>query len=115
LQETNENYKSVSDILVRIKDLQKEIADAEAKGDSTRANQYREELSIAKEILAVRSTTDDKSFDFMSGKLPTGLQNPIDYWNSAGKAYKAINEAGKTGYMEIQDYYNIVNEMANLV
>ena len=112
LEASNENYANVSTITARIAELQREIDNLQP-GDA-RLQMYREELATAEDILRVRSSTDNKSFDFMNRDLPNGMQNPIDYWNSTGEAYKAMNQAAKSGYMEIQDFYNIVNEMNNM-
>jgi len=112
LEASNENYANVSTITARIAELQREIVNLQP-GDA-RLQMYREELATAEDILRVRSSTDSGSFDFMSRDLPNGMQNPIDYWNSTGEAYKAMNQAAKSGYMEIQDFYNIVNEMNNM-
>lgn len=112
LEASNENYANVSTITARIAELQREIVNLQP-GDA-RLQMYREELATAEDILRVRSSTDSGSFDFMSRDLPNGMQNPIDYWNSTGEAYKVMNQAAKSGYMEIQDFYNIVNEMNNM-
>jgi hypothetical protein len=52
----------------RINELNKLIVDV--KTSDARKKQYSEELALAKEILAVRSTTEDSSFSFMSNKIP---------------------------------------------
>jgi len=54
------------------------------------------------------------SYNFMNRDLPNVTQGPINYWNSVGEAFGAMREAGSTGKMEIQDFYNIVTEMNNL-
>ena len=112
LEDNNENYTNISTIAKRIADLQREIDNPDIS--SARRQEYEAELAVAEEIYRVRSSTDNKSFDFMNRDLPNGMQNPIDYWNSTGEAYKAMNQAAKSGYMEIQDFYNIVNEMNNM-
>lgn len=112
LEKTNENYSDVSTIARRIAEIEKELASPEIS--SARREEYERELKVAKEIYQVRSATDDKSFNFMDRSLVNGMQNPIDYWNAGGKGYAAINEAASSGYMEIQDFYNIVTEMNNM-
>jgi len=112
LEDNNENYTNISTIAKRIADLQREIDNPNVS--SARRQEYEAELAVAEEIYRVRSSTDNKSFDFMNRDLPNGMQNPIDYWNSTGEAYKVMNQAAKSGYMEIQDFYNIVNEMNNM-
>lgn len=111
----------------RIAELQREIsaneaeiAKANAKGDTARVEQYKNENKALKDQLSLlsqiqqRQSADPDSYSFMDNKLPEGLQGPQNYWNSVGKAFGAMREAGKTGYMEIQDFYNIVNEMNNI-
>ena len=118
LRETNEHYQSVSDIAAR-------IAWIEDEAHPERAHQYAEELKLAKEILAVRSTTEDDSFNFMSGKIPGAQNNPINYFNNWAQALHTLQEAKKSyskdskgkihkGLIDYQDWYNIVNEMNNL-
>ena len=112
LEASNENYQNISTILAHIADLQEKISKLEP-GDA-RLEMYKNELAVAQEIAKVRSSTDNKDFNFMDRALPNGMQNPIDYWNATGEAYKAMNGAASSGYMEIQDFYNIVNEMSNM-
>ena len=112
LESSNENYSNISTVLKRIADLQDEISKMEP-GDA-RLKMYQDELAVAQEIARTRSSTDNKDFDFMNRSLPNGMQNPISYWDSIGEAYKAMNTAAKSGYMEIQDFYNIVQEMNNM-
>lgn len=125
LQENNEHYKNVQDIMAHIVELQNKINEADSKGNTTRADQYREELSLAKEILEVRSTQEDSSFDFMSNKIPGGQNNPLNYYSSWQKAIKVIQEGAKTkgkkgkkgyakGFIDYQDWYNIATELGNL-
>lgn len=85
-----------------------EIAKLEEKNAA-----LREQIFLYQDIARSQSMNPD-SFSFMDRDLPTGLQGPQNYWNSVGEAYKAMNSASKSGYMEIQDFYNIVNEMSNL-
>ena len=73
----------------------------------------REQINLAKQIQQ-RQSIDPSQYNFMDRDLPDVMQGPINYWNSVGKAYAALNDAGKTGKMEIQDFTNIVNEMSNL-
>lgn len=73
----------------------------------------REQISIYREIQEAQSM-DPSQYNFMDRDLPTQLEGPINYWNSVGKAFAAMNESSKTGKMAIQDFYNIVSEMENL-
>lgn len=118
LKETNENYNSVSSIMNHIKDLDNKIADE--KTSDARKQQYEEELSLAKEILAVRSTSEDDSFNFMSNKIPGAQNNPLNYYENWGKAFKSIKDAykvgkkGQRGFMDYTDFYNIITEINNV-
>lgn len=114
LKETNEHYNSITDILSR-------IAWIEDEEHPERANQYKEELALAKEILAVRSTTEDDSFNFMSNKIPGGQNNPLNYANNWMKAFTTIRDSFNTkskgdqaGFIDYQDWYNIANEINNM-
>lgn len=112
LEETDENYKNISTITARIAELERELANP--KVSTARREEYRKELEVAKEIQETRSLTDEGEFNFMERALPTGMQNPIDYWQGTYSAFEAMNKAGENGYMSIQDFYNIVQEMNNM-
>ena len=112
LEASDTNYTNISTTLARIAELEKAIK--EMKPDDARLQMYKNELAVAQEIARTRSSTDNKDFNFMDRALPTGMQNPIDYWNATGEAYKVMNASVKSGYMEIQDFYNIVQEMSNM-
>ena len=120
LQESNEHYKSISDIANR-------IAWIEDETHPERAEQYAEELALAKEIYAVRSTTEDSSFNFMSNSIPAAQNNPINYYNNWAKAIHTFNDALKTpgtytkegksyksGFVDYDYWYNLVTEMNNI-
>ena len=117
LRDTNEHYKSMSTTLARIAELNRDINEIDSNGgDTARRDMYQQELDIAKEIAAVRLTTDDSGFDFMSNKLSAPLQNGVDYIDSIGKMFKSMNTAATTGkgLMDATDFYNIVNELNNM-
>lgn len=120
LQEANEHYKSISDIANHIAWLDSQV-------QSGKIDQYSQELALAKEIYAVRSTTEDSSFSFMSNKIPGAQNNPINYYNDWAKAINTFNDAlanqgtytrdGKTvrsGFVDYQYWYNLVTEMNNI-
>lgn len=109
LKEAGSGYEDVADTMRTIAKLNDELANVPV--DSSRRKELEKELQVAQEILRVRSA-DANSFNFMDKTLPEGMQGPENYWNSVGKAYKAMNESAKSGYMEIQDYVNIVNQMS---
>ena len=73
----------------------------------------KDQLQLAQEM-AWSNMDNPDSYDFMGRDLPSVFQGPINYWNSVGDAFGAMRDAGKTGKMEIQDFYNIVTEMSNL-
>ena len=77
-------------------------------------SKLREQISLYREIQEAQSI-DPSQYNFMDRDLPEVMQGPINYWNSVGKAFTAMNEASQTGKMAIQDFYNIVNEMNNLM
>ena len=122
LTSTDEHYRSISDIMNR-------IAWIESETHPERSQQYAQELALAKEILAVRSTTEDSSFNFMSNSIPGAQNNPINYFNNWAKAIKGFNDALKnkergsytrdgetiqSGFIDYQDWYNMITEMNNL-
>ena len=109
LKEAGSGYEDVANTMRTIAKLNDELANVPV--DSSRREELEKELQVAQEILQVRSQDPD-SFNFMDKALPEGMQGPENYWNSVGKAYKVMNESAKSGYMEIQDYVNIVNQMS---
>jgi len=58
--------------MAHIVDLQRRINTLGNETSNARSEQYQRELDLAREILAVRSTTEDSSFSFMSGEIPGG-------------------------------------------
>lgn len=108
LKEAGSGYEDVADTMRTIAKLNNELANVPV--DSSRRKELEKELQVAQEILRVRSADAD-SFNFMDKALPEGMQGPENYWNSVGKAYKVMNESAKSGYMEIQDYVNLINHM----
>ena len=123
LQSANENYQSVSSIMAHIVDLENQIKIANGKGDKTRIQQYEQELKLAKEILAVRMTKEDSSYNFMSNKIPGAQQNQLNYYQNWATAAQKVNDAfdisknsknGQTGFIDYQDWYNIVNEINHI-
>ena len=87
--------------------------------DSTKIEQYKEELALVQKIQNIRATTEDDSFKFMDNEIPSGQNNPINYMESWADAYSAMKDSisggsGKTGYMDYSDFYNLATEMGNL-
>lgn len=127
LSKTNENFASTEALLNHMVDLSTELAKVDGKVPDSRRAEYEAELAIAKEIVAVRSTQKDDSFNFMSNKIPEGQNNPLNYAKNWTQAIKAINDAYKvkntknrgkgqttTGYMAYENFYNIINEINNM-
>lgn len=108
LSEAGSGFENISQTMARIAEKQREIANAQ--GDTSGLEQ---QLALYKEIALAQSDNPD-SFAFMDNKIPTGMQGPENYWNAVGNAFKVMNQAGQSGYMEIQDFYNITQEMKNL-
>ena len=136
LKESNEHFATTPALLNRIKTLTEAIATGsekingvDQKVSEARLNQYKAELEVAKEIVAVRSAAEDESFNFMSNKIPAGQNNPLNYVKNWSQALKSIQEAYKvnntwfrdkekghtrTGYMGYEDFYNVINEINNM-
>jgi len=74
----------------RISTLQEKINHADTETSDARLKQYQEELAVAEEIAKVRATSKDESFDFMNGKLPDALENPLTYADNWGKAINIL-------------------------
>ena len=56
----------------------------------------------------------------MDNKIPAGQNNPLNYFENWAKAYEAIGKSmhggkGEKGFMEYQDFYNIINELNNML
>jgi hypothetical protein len=56
----------------------------------------------------------------MSNEIPAAQKNPLNYAKNWTQAFNAIREAykvkknGKTGFIDYEDYYNIITEMNNI-
>ena len=123
LEATNENFSSVSSLMNYIVNTRQLLNSADANVSDARLSQYQAELSIAQEILAVRSTQEDSAFNFMSNKIPAAQNNPLNYAKNWSQALQTFRDAfktssgtknGKTGFMDYTDWYNIVTEMNNI-
>lgn len=108
LSEAGSGFENISQTMARIAETQRKIA--EAQGDTSG---LQEQLALYQEIARAQSDNPD-SFSFMDNSIPAGMQGPENYWNAVGTAFKVMNQAGQSGYMEIQDFYNITQEMKNL-
>jgi hypothetical protein len=79
LKKSNEHFATTPALLNRIAYLTKTINGmrdntlaADERISEARLEQYKAELEVAKEIVAVRSATEDDSFNFMDNKIPAG-------------------------------------------
>ena len=85
--------------------------------DDTKISQYERELELNREIMEVRATTESDDFKFMDNNIPSGQNNPLNYWENWGKAMKAIKETTEgdsKGFMDYKDFYNIITQMGQL-
>lgn len=129
LTESNEHYKTISNIQEHIIDLTGKLNDIDKQADPARAQQYEQELALAKEILAVRSTEENSGFSFMSRKIPGAQNNPLNYykdwikgWNELNDAFKPANQGtytrnGQTiqsGFIDYESWSALVYEMNNI-
>ena len=114
LEEVNENFESSSALTAYISNTRQDILNTDNKVSNARKEQYAEELKIAKEILAVRSTSEDDSFNFMNQNIPAGQNNPLNYMASWKTAFDSIKQAKRSGSMDYKDFYNFVTEVGHL-
>lgn len=91
----------------------KELNDKVTNGTDERNQILKAQLSIYQDI-ARQQLNNAESYNFMNEKLPDYLQGPVNYWNSVGSMFEAINGAAKNGYMGVQDFYNVINELNNM-
>ena len=82
--------------------------------DDTKIQQYEEELRLNQEILALRSTSQDSTFSFMSNKIPGAQNNPINYMENWFSAMSTIDDSVKSGWMDYSNFYNIITAMGEL-
>ena len=126
MAQNNEHYKSIASISNRIKELQDAINKSNSSTTDSKVEQYKAELQVAKEILAVRSATqEDKSFDFMSNDIPGSQNNPLNFYSGMQKMMKTIADGVKVtgrkgkkqwveGFIDYKDFYNIATELGDL-
>ena len=111
LKETNDDYKTSSSLLAHIQELTEKIADTSKYSDA-KIKQYKEELALAQDILAVRATSKDDSFSFLSQDIPDAMNNPLNYVNDWITAYRAFDDSVKNdSAMSFQTFYNTIKEV----
>lgn len=130
------NFENISRTMGEIADKQKEIriiqeninilreqqwtGEKLTKEEQLRLNSLQKQKAVLQEQLdlygkiAAQQMDNPDSYNFMNRDLPNVFQGPINYWNSVGQAFGAMRSAGQSGKMDIQDFYNVVNEMSNL-
>ena len=119
LEATNDNFKDTESLLNHVKKIREGTYKADNTISNARKEQYQAELEIAEEILKVRSTQEDDSYNFMDKKIPAGQNNPLNYMQSWAKAYEAMKATksggrGQRGMMAYEDFYNIITEMGRI-
>ena len=105
LQESNDDYKTMTSLLTHIYDLTDKISQTDKYSD-TKIKQYQEELSLAKQIAAVRATTDEESFSWYDEELPAGMNNPLNYISSWQDSIEMLRNASESG---VADFKGMVN------
>ena len=86
----------------------------EAPDNSSRIASLEEEKSLALEINSIRSTTEDSSFNFMSNSIPSGQNNPLNYYENWASAYTKLTTAFSKKNIDYTDWYNIITEFQNI-
>lgn len=110
LQESNDNYKTMTSLLSHIEDLSLKIQDANSYSDE-RIKQYTEELALAKEIAAVRATSADESMSWYDESIPAGMQNVLDYRQSWADAIDMMRDAQETGVFDFTGFINTAKQI----
>ena len=97
-------YKDIYSTMRKLKELETERA--EKNGDITEDLKYQ--LALTREI-AYAQMADTDSYNFMDFKMPSDFNGPANYWSSWETFMSKFREAKTNGYMEIEDFYNMVN------
>jgi len=61
---------------------------------------------LAKQIAAVRATTDEESFSWYDEELPAGMNNPLNYISSWQDSIEMLRNASESG---VADFKGMVN------
>jgi len=89
----------------------------ETPDNGERIQALEHELLLAERINMARATTEDDSFKFMENKIPSGQNNPLNYWKNWTTAFekmRATTSGADKGLMAYEDFYNIVTEMGKI-
>ena len=107
LEASGEDCENISTTMASIKRLEDKLV------NDKNNQKLKERLSLYQQIAAQQMRSPEQ-YDFMGRDLPDYLQGPQNYWDSVDKFIATMNESAESGYMDISDFYNIVNEMSNL-
>lgn len=73
---------------------------------------------LKREIQELRAVTESDDFKFMDHDIPSGQNNPLNYYSNWSEAFKVIREAGEAGpdrnMMAYEDFFNLITEMGYL-
>lgn len=109
LADNKSYYQGIVNIQRHILELERQIADAEAKKDTTKLKQYQAELEVAKEIAHVRALTDSGSFDMYGNMISEAEKSPIIAAENASKYIKDINAGIEEGQMASEAYFDLID------
>ena len=108
LKENNKNYKTATDLLAHIGELERNInglKDAQNDKDVKRKKQLQEELALAKEIAMQSFTHEEGSWDFLSADaLPFDVDNAITYWEDWAQSQSLMKDWKKNGYADLDQF-----------
>lgn len=112
---TRESFQSLTGALREFNDVMR------LKGIDASTNKLKNfngELSNTAKMMqdvVQKAMTNPDSMNFMSNKLPDDMQTAVNAWENASQAIKTITAAEKSGYMGVQDFYNIVNTASSMM
>ena len=116
-------FENISETMAQIVKTEKEIQDIQvhiaenSEADNHVAEQkltnLRQQLNLYMNIARVQSSNPE-SYNFMNRKLPNQFQGPLNYWNSVYSMFDTMKASAESGYIDLTDYYNIINEMSNI-
>lgn len=89
------------------------IATAEGNLGKVPNGDLQERLNLYRQIARVQMDNPD-SYKFMDNKLPTSMQGAVNFYSDWAEAAKTIKSSSASGYMGMQDFYNIINEINNM-
>ena len=113
-EKTAKSIETITGLMGKINNIRKQLEEAERQPDNDAViASLRQELELYNDIARARMN-DASSYSFMSNDLPTGLQGPINYWDSWYTGIQSMITASSNGYMTPQDFYNLVSEFGNM-